>query len=162
MGELAQPDRDDRADGQREPRLVGVELRVTLRSLAEIETHMLNAASAFNRIREQYQWAVNYALTPTKANGQGSGQIAYSDPAGGVVADEHKGEVRDLLEEFADAAQRADTDLTRIRKALDKRLGPEDPKKPRGTFPRSVGKTELDRLKEARDRRRIRSEHYGN
>lgn len=139
-----------------------MELRVTLRSLPEIETHMLNAAAAFNRIREQYQWAVNYALSPTKGNGQGSGQIAYSDPAGGVVADEQKIEIRTFLEEFDDAVQRADTELTRIRKALDRRLGPEDPRKPRGTWPRSVGKTELDRLKQARDRRRIRSEHYGS
>ena len=135
---------------------------MTLRSLPEIHTHMLNAAAAFNRIQEQYQWAVNFALSPTKANGQGSGQIAYSNPTLGIVSDDRKAEIRSLLEAFDDAVQHADTELTRIRKALDKKLGPEDPRKPRGTFPRSVGKTELDRLKEARDRRRIRSEHYGS
>ena len=135
---------------------------MTLRSLAEIQTHMLNAASAFVRIQEQYQWAVNYSHAPTKANGQGSGQIAYSNPVLGVVSDEQKAEVRELLSAFDDAVQRADTELTRIRKGLDRRLGPEDPRKPRGTFPRSVGKTELDRLKQARERRRIRSEHYGS
>lgn len=134
---------------------------MTLRSLAEIQTHMLNAASAFVRIQEQYQWAVNYSHAPTKSNGQGSGQIAYSNPVLGVVSDEQKAEIRELLEAFDDAVQRADTELTRIRKALDRRLGPEDPRKPRGAFPRSVGKTELDKLKQARDRRRIRSEHYG-
>ena len=135
---------------------------MTLRSLAEIQTHMLNAASAYVRIREQYQWAFNYAHAPTKANGQGSGQIAYSNPVLGVISDEQKAEVRELLEAFDDAVQRVDTELTRIRKGFDRRLGPEDPRKPRGTFPRSVGKTELDKLKEARDRRRIRSEHYGS
>ena len=135
---------------------------MTLRSLPEIQTHMLNAAAAYVRIQEQYRWAVNFALSPTKANGQGSGQIAYSNPVLGVVSDEQKVEVRKLLEEFDDAVQRADTELTRIRKALDRKLGPEDPRKPRGAFPRSVGKTELDRLKEARDRRRIRAEHYGS
>jgi hypothetical protein len=134
---------------------------MTLRSLPEIQTHMMNVASAFLRIQEQYRWALNFALSPTKADGQGSGQIAYSNPVLGVVSDEQKVEVRKLLEEFDDAVQRADTELTRIRKALDRRLGPEDPRKPRGTFPRSVGRTELDRLKEARERRRIRSEHYG-
>ena len=132
-----------------------------LATMHEIKTHMANAVVAYGRIREQYQWAVNFALSPTKADGQGSGQIAYSDPAGGVITDDRKAEVRKLLEEFDDAVQRADTELTRIRKALDRRLGPEDPRKPRGTFPRSVGKTELDKLKQARDRRRIRSEHYG-
>lgn len=136
---------------------------MTLRSLPEIQTHMLNAAAAFNRIQEQYQWAVNYAFSSTKGDGQGSSQIAYSNPVYGVIADEeHKGKIRDLLKEFDAAVQAADTELTRIRVALDRKLGPEDPRKPRGTFPRSVGKTELDRLKEARERRRIRSEHYGS
>jgi len=135
---------------------------VTLRDLAEIQNHMANAATAYVRIQEQYPWAVNFALTPTKANGQGSGQIAYSNPVLGVVSDEQKAEVRELLSAFDDAVQRADTELTRIRKGLDRRLGPEDPRKPRGTFPRSVGKTELDRLKQDRERRRIRSEHYGS
>lgn len=135
---------------------------MTLRSLPEIQTHMLNAAAAYVRIQEQYRWAVNFALTPTKANGQGSGQIAYSNPTFGVILDERKTEIRKLLEEFDKVVQDADTELTRIRVALDKKLGPEDPRKPRGSFPRSVGKTELDRLKQARDRRRIRAEHYGS
>lgn len=133
---------------------------MTLRSLAEIHTHMLNAAAAYVRIQEQYQWAVNYALSPTKANGQGSGQIAYSNPVLGVVADERKAEVRELLRSFDDAVQHADTELTRIRKALDRRLGPEDPRKPRGTFTRSVGPAELKKLREAQERRRIRVEYY--
>lgn len=118
---------------------------MTLRSLPEIHTHMMNIAAAYTRIHLQYQWAVNFALTPTKADGQGSGQIAYSNPTLGVVSDEHKAEIRKLLEEFDDTVQRADTELTRIRKALDRRLGPEDPRKPRGTFPRSM--TDLERVR---------------
>ena len=136
---------------------------MTLRSLPEIHNHMLNAAAAYNRIREQYQWAVNYALSPSVGDSNGSkGQLAYSNPVLGTVADDRKKTVRELLDDFADEVERADTRLTAIRVRLDKVLGPEDPKKPRVHPPRSVGKTELQELHKARERRVIRSEHYGN
>jgi len=131
---------------------------VTLRTPKEFVIDVANARAALDRLADQYGWAYHYALSAGRGDGQGSGQIAYSDSVLGVVADERKAEIRELLERV----NHLTTGLQTERVKLDRKLGPEDPRKPRGAFPRSVGKTELDKLKEARDRRHIRWERYGS
>lgn len=131
---------------------------MTLRRPDQFATDVSNAHAALDRLAEQYGWAYHYALTSTRGDGQGSGQIAYSDPAGETAADPRRVRIRETLETVAHLAQQ----LTAERVKLDRMIGREDEMRPRENPPRSVSDAELEQAREAKRRREIRSEVYGS
>lgn len=131
---------------------------MTVRRPDQFATDVANAHQALDRLVEQYGWAYHYALSAGRGDGQGSGQIAYVDPAGETVADRHRLKVRELLERVTHHAQQ----LAAERVKLDRMIGREDEMRPRDNPPRSVSDSELEQAREAKRRREIRSERYGS
>lgn len=131
---------------------------MTLRRPDQFATDVVNARQALDRLVEQYGWGYEHALSAGRGDGQGSGQIAYSDPTLGVVVDPRRAKIRDSLEHVSHLCQQ----LVAERVRLDRMIGADDEMRPRGAFPRSVTRAELEESRKAQMRRRIRSEHYGS
>ena len=131
---------------------------MTLRTPNEFVIDVSNAHAALDRLADQYGWAYHYALSPGRGDGQGSGQIAYSDPTLGVVEDPRRAKIREVLGRvnFLTSSLQAE------RSKLERMIGAEDEIRPRGSFPRTVSRAELEESKRAQMRRRIRAEHYGS